>query len=250
MVSLNSYLILSALLFSIGAIGVFTRRNALIIYMCIELMLNAVNLTFVAFSKYLGNMDGHVFVFMIMTVAAAEAAVGLACANAVLNAERPALLHGDILDHLDLRAGDDVGMVGHFGPLVGPIRKRVRSLTVFERTELASDDLRPQQEAVHRLPQCQVALITATSMINHTLGPLLQAARNCREVVLLGASTPLLAEAFRDDVTLLSGVVVSAPQEVLRVVSEGGGMRQFGPYVRKVTLRVSSRLSGAVRMPT
>ncbi len=78
MVSLNSYLILGALLFSIGAIGVFTRRNALIIYMCIELMLNAVNLTFVAFSKYLGNMDGHIFVFMIMTVAAAEAAVGLA----------------------------------------------------------------------------------------------------------------------------------------------------------------------------
>ena len=78
MVSLNAYLILGALLFSIGAIGVFTRRNALIIYMCIELMLNAVNLTFVAFSKYLGNMDGHVFVFMIMTVAAAEAAVGLA----------------------------------------------------------------------------------------------------------------------------------------------------------------------------
>jgi NADH-quinone oxidoreductase subunit K len=78
MVSLNAYLILSALLFSIGAIGVFTRRNALIIYMCIELMLNAVNLTFVAFSRFLNNMDGHVFVFMIMTVAAAEAAVGLA----------------------------------------------------------------------------------------------------------------------------------------------------------------------------
>ncbi len=56
----------------------FTRRNALIIYMCIELMLNAVNLTFISFSKFLGNMDGHVFVFMIMTVAAAEAAVGLA----------------------------------------------------------------------------------------------------------------------------------------------------------------------------
>jgi NADH-quinone oxidoreductase subunit K len=78
MVSLNAYLILGALLFAIGAIGVFTRRNALIIYMCIELMLNAVNLTFVAFSKFLGDMNGHVFVFMIMTVAAAEAAVGLA----------------------------------------------------------------------------------------------------------------------------------------------------------------------------
>lgn len=78
MVSLNAYLILAAVLFSIGAVGVFTRRNALIIYMCIELMLNAVNLTFIAFSRYLNNMDGHVFVFMIMTVAAAEAAVGLA----------------------------------------------------------------------------------------------------------------------------------------------------------------------------
>lgn len=77
MVTLNSYLVLGAILFSIGAVGVFTQRNALIIYMCIELMLNAVNLTFIAFSRYLNNLDGHVFVFMIMTVAAAEAAVGL-----------------------------------------------------------------------------------------------------------------------------------------------------------------------------
>jgi len=77
MVSLNSYLILGAILFSIGAVGVFTQRNALIIYMCIELMLNAVNLTFIAFSRFLNSLDGHVFVFMIMTVAAAEAAVGL-----------------------------------------------------------------------------------------------------------------------------------------------------------------------------
>jgi NADH-quinone oxidoreductase subunit K len=72
------YLILGAVLFSIGAVGVFTQKNALIIYMCIELMLNSVNLTFIAFSKFLNNMNGHVFVFMIMTVAAAEAAVGLA----------------------------------------------------------------------------------------------------------------------------------------------------------------------------
>jgi len=78
MIPLNAYLVLSAILFSIGVTGVFTRRNALIIYMCIELMLNAVNLTFVAFSKFLINLNGHVFVFMIMTVAAAEAAVGLA----------------------------------------------------------------------------------------------------------------------------------------------------------------------------
>lgn len=78
MLSLNSYLILSAILFAIGTIGVLTRRNAIIIFMCVEMMLNAVNLTFIAFSKFLGNLDGQVFVFFVMTVAAAEAAVGLA----------------------------------------------------------------------------------------------------------------------------------------------------------------------------
>jgi NADH-quinone oxidoreductase subunit K len=78
MVSLNSYLILSAILFAIGTIGVLTRRNAIVIFMCVELMLNAVNLTFIAFSKYLGNLDGQIFVLFVMTVAAAEAAVGLA----------------------------------------------------------------------------------------------------------------------------------------------------------------------------
>ena len=78
MISLHSYLIVSAVLFSIGTIGVLTKRNAIVIFMCVEMMLNAVNLTFVAMSRYLGNIDGQVFVFFIMTVAAAEAAVGLA----------------------------------------------------------------------------------------------------------------------------------------------------------------------------
>lgn len=78
MLSLNSYLILSALLFAIGTIGVLTRKNAIVIFMCVELMLNAVNLSFIAFSRYLGNLDGQIFVFFVMTVAAAEAAVGLA----------------------------------------------------------------------------------------------------------------------------------------------------------------------------
>jgi NADH-quinone oxidoreductase subunit K len=72
------YLVLSAILFSMGTIGVLTRRNAIVIFMCIELMLNAVNLSFIALSSYLRNLDGQIFVFFVMTVAAAEAAVGLA----------------------------------------------------------------------------------------------------------------------------------------------------------------------------
>ena len=71
-------LLLSLILFSIGALGVFLRRNLITVFMCVELMLNAVNLSFVAFSRALGAFDGQVLVFFVMTVAAAEAAVGLA----------------------------------------------------------------------------------------------------------------------------------------------------------------------------
>ena len=85
MENLNGYLIVSAILFAIGTIGVLTRKNTIVVFMCIELMLNAVNLTFVAFSRHLGNLDGQVFVFFIMTVAAAEAAVGLALIIAFFN---------------------------------------------------------------------------------------------------------------------------------------------------------------------
>jgi len=78
MVPLDWYLILAGFLFAIGTVGVLVSRNAIVILMAVELMLNAVNLTFVAFSHYLGKNDGQVLVFLVMTVAAAEAAVGLA----------------------------------------------------------------------------------------------------------------------------------------------------------------------------
>src|SRR4051812_3994374 len=76
--TLNSYLLLSALLFAIGTAGVFVRRNLITILLSIEIMLNAVNLTFVAVGRYLGTVDGQIITFFVMTVAAAEAAVGLA----------------------------------------------------------------------------------------------------------------------------------------------------------------------------
>jgi len=77
-VPINWYLMLGAVLFAIGAFGVLARRNVIVIFMSIELMLNAVNLVFVAFARQLHSMDGQVVVFFVMTVAAAEAAVGLA----------------------------------------------------------------------------------------------------------------------------------------------------------------------------
>ena len=77
-ISLNHYLILSGVLFAIGTAGVFLRRNLITILLSIEIMLNAVNVTFVAVGRYLGTVDGQIITFFVMTVAAAEAAVGLA----------------------------------------------------------------------------------------------------------------------------------------------------------------------------
>ena len=79
-VTIDWYIALSAVLFSIGALGVLLRRNALVIFMSIELMLNSANLLFVAFARHLGDLDGQIFVFFTITVAAAEVAVGLALA--------------------------------------------------------------------------------------------------------------------------------------------------------------------------
>lgn len=82
-IGLNHYLVLSVILFSLGMAGVLLRRNLVVLLMCIELMLNAVNISFIAFSKYSGKVDGQVMVFFVMTIAAAEAAVGLALAVSI-----------------------------------------------------------------------------------------------------------------------------------------------------------------------
>ena len=76
--SIYHCLILSALLFTIGTVGVIVKKNVIAVFLCIELMLNAVNLSFVAFARFLGQLDGQIYVFFVMVVAAAEAAVGLA----------------------------------------------------------------------------------------------------------------------------------------------------------------------------
>jgi NADH-quinone oxidoreductase subunit K len=79
----NWYVVLAAILFAIGLAGVVSKRNALVVFMCVELMLNAANLTFLAFARQTGNIGGHAIAFFVMAVAAAEAAVGLAIVIAV-----------------------------------------------------------------------------------------------------------------------------------------------------------------------
>lgn len=88
MVPVSYYIALSAILFSLGAVGVLVRRNAIIIFMSVELMLNAANLAFVAFAQAYGSLSGQIFVFFVMTVAAAEVAVGLALIVAIFRSKQ------------------------------------------------------------------------------------------------------------------------------------------------------------------
>lgn len=88
--STDHYIILSAILFSLGAFGMLFRRNAIVVFMCVELMLNASNLAFVAFARMHGNLEGQVFAFFTMVVAAAEVVVGLAIIVAIFRTRRSA----------------------------------------------------------------------------------------------------------------------------------------------------------------
>jgi NADH-quinone oxidoreductase subunit K len=87
-IPISWYLVVSAILFTLGVVGVLVRRNPLIIFMSIELMLNAVNLSFIAFSSYLNSVDGQMFVFLVLTVAAAEVVVGLAIIVSIFRTRR------------------------------------------------------------------------------------------------------------------------------------------------------------------
>jgi NADH-quinone oxidoreductase subunit K len=88
--TLTHYLVLAAILFTIGAVGVLVRRNAIVVFMCIELMLNAVNLTLITFSRINGTLDGQVIAFFVMVVAAAEVVIGLAIIMTIFRTRRSA----------------------------------------------------------------------------------------------------------------------------------------------------------------
>ncbi|MGD2125063.1 MAG: DUF364 domain-containing protein [Desulfobacteraceae bacterium] len=171
-----------------------------------------------------------------------EMAVAMATANALANTMRERFLEGDSLDYLPIAPEDRVGMVGYFGPVIPRLREKTSSIMIFEQIKKKEGDIFPEKEAYKLLPQCQVAMITSTSIVNHTIDALLEVVHSCREVVLLGASTPLLAEPFDDTpVTFLSGVVITKPEEVLRIVSEAGGMRYFKHNVKKVNLSLKRK---------
>lgn len=173
-----------------------------------------------------------------------QRSVGLAVANTLTApfvlkaAESGKIVDGDILSAIKLTPGDRVAMIGYFEPMVDKIREKC-ALDIYELDTSIAPGLRESSAAPEGLRRCDVGLITSTTIVNGTIDRLLEAAVNCREVVMLGPSTPLVPEVFvGTPVTMLSGIVID-DDVVLRVVSEGGSMRQLLPYVKKVNLRLN-----------
>lgn len=165
-------------------------------------------------------------------------AVGLATANALLGVPESAA-EADILDLIQIESEDRVGMIGYFGPLVTPIKKLARALHIFERKAIPDLEVLPDSAAEKLLPQCQVAIISATTLLNQTIDGLLSSCTGAREIAILGPTTPFVSEPFRKrGVTILSGVQVTNGPQVLRVVSEAGGTRSFGKAIRKLAIRI------------
>ena len=165
-------------------------------------------------------------------------AIGLACINAAIDPPEEAV-ESDILELLPTEEDDTVGMIGYFGPLINPLKNRVRALHVFERRPNPELGVLPESATRDLLPDCQVVVVSATTLLNNTIDGLLDLCRSAREIALLGPTTPFLPQVFsRHGITILSGLQVVDPQQVLRVVSEAGGTRQFGRAVRKLTLRI------------
>ena len=169
-----------------------------------------------------------------------ESSLAIATANALLNKPEREYLDGDILRHLALRPDDTVAMVGYFAPLVPALRANCSDIKIFDQVSRPGGEVLPADEAVEWIAKSEVALVTATAIINRTIDYLLKACSSCREVVILGPSSPLEPEAFRGTpVTLLSGIVIHDGEEILRRLSEGGGTRQFRGCSKKVNLRVN-----------
>ena len=185
----------------------------------------------------LSYKDTHSAISQLTSNDLLRSSISLATINALFNREDNDLLPGNMLEHIRINKDDSVGMVGYFRPIMSRLKEMTDRIFVFERVQKREGEILPEQKAYSILKECDVAIISSTTIINHTIDRLLESVISCREVVLLGASTPILPQAFKDTpVTLLSGIVVNNPTGVMKAVVEGGGVRAFNKYVTKVNL--------------
>ncbi|MGD9581344.1 MAG: DUF364 domain-containing protein, partial [Vampirovibrionia bacterium] len=164
--------------------------------------------------------------------------LALACVNAMVNNTACGLDTGDITTCININADDTVGMVGWFAPLIMPVKNKAQKLLICERKE--SQEFLSESQIPEILPNCNIAIITATSLIDDKLDSLLEHTKNCREIIILGPSLPLIKDIFKPlNVSVLSGIQVVNNEKIKQLISHGYGMSHFKETVRKVNLKLN-----------
>ncbi len=168
-----------------------------------------------------------------------KAAIGLAAVNAVINDPGKNWDTGNVLNAFTLHESDTFGMVGKFNPILSKVKSMTKNIYVFEQNIPEGSELYPADTIPHFLPRCDVVVITATSVINHTIDEVISYCENAKEVCIVGPSTPLCPEVFRKyNITLLAGSVVKNPGLILQIVSQGGGTMPMKPAIEQVLVRI------------
>jgi uncharacterized protein (DUF4213/DUF364 family) len=168
-----------------------------------------------------------------------KAALGLATINALINRESPGMTRANVADALEVRMQDTFGMVGAFRPILKEIRSRVGKIYVFEEDIEDGNGYFSSDDIPRYLPSCDVIVLTATSLINHTIDSIVDHCQDAREVCLVGPSTPMCPAVFsRHGISLLAGSLVTNPALALEIVSQGGGTRNLRPAIEHVLQRI------------
>jgi len=168
-----------------------------------------------------------------------RASVGLAAVNAVLNAPDGPRDSGNVIEALKISPDDTFGMVGEFRPILAAVKKMTDRFYVFEQNLFKGPDLYPEEAIPDYLPKCDVVVVTATSIINHTIDGVLSHCTGARQVAIVGPSTPLYAGAFKGTpVTLLAGSVPRDAGQLKKIISQAGGTMHMKPAIDQVMVRV------------
>ena len=168
-----------------------------------------------------------------------RAAIGLAAINAVLNVPDADWETGNAIDALHISSSDTFGMVGEFKPFLPAIKSKTQNIYVFEQNVPEGSQLYTSSTIPLYLPKCDVVIITATSIINHTIDDIVSHCGNAREVCLVGPSMPICPGVLnRYHITLLAGSVVVNPERILQIISQGGGTKSMKPAVKQVLVRI------------
>jgi uncharacterized protein (DUF4213/DUF364 family) len=166
------------------------------------------------------------------------ASMGLATINAILNKASDHWAEGNLTTALEIVPTDVFGMVGNFRPILNVVKKKTNNLYVFEQN-VVEPGLYSETDIPQHLPKCNIVVVTATAIINHTIDEVLSYCTSAREVCLVGPSCPMSPEVFEKyNVTILAGDIVTSPERALQIVSQGGGTMALKNAMKHVLFRL------------